>query len=214
MSDLSLSDLRRQFFGGGTDQEYDLLRDFYDAGKTAVDLLNTTDLLGFWPAGAYLQPQHATSTQATTLNQARLTPMVIPKARTITELAMEVTTGGAAGAVVRAGIYDSDSNGRPGALLADLGTQVSTGVGIITFPANLTLPPGLIWIAGVSQVAVCTLRSVVGSSRFITNTTLAASSDRASFLRAGVSGALPSPMDSLDLTGNNAGFWAALKAAA
>jgi hypothetical protein len=77
-------------------------------------------------------------------------PLIIQRVVTIDSVAINVTTGGA-GSAAEVGIYADNGNLYPGALVADFGSQATTGTGVKTYTANLpvTLLPGLYWLAFV-----------------------------------------------------------------
>lgn len=106
-----------------------------------------------------------TSTTSATQNVAWFVPMIL-HAGTIDRIAAEVTTGGAAGSVVRLGIYTAnETSGRPDQLIVDAGTIDGTTVAIqeVTVSPAATIPyTGRYWIAVVAQGATCTLRTITG----------------------------------------------------
>lgn len=80
---------------------------------------------------------------------------------------VNIGTAGAAGSVVRVGIYAAGADGRPAALVKDAGVipATSTGDAIGSLPAGqeVNLAPGLYFLAGVIQVVACTVARYVSS---------------------------------------------------
>jgi hypothetical protein len=113
----------------------------------------------------YAAETHTTPTAAAAaLNRHYTTPVWLPGGFTIERLAVEVTTLGGAGAVVRAGLYADDylgEPGLPGSLLLDAGTVSSTSTGVKEWTVSeLITTPGWYWLSVVAQVAACSLRTV------------------------------------------------------
>lgn len=83
-------------------------------------------------------------------------------------LILEVTTAATAGGVVRMGIYDTNANGLPGALVAEAPAVSTTTIGmkIGTFPAPVTLAPGWYWLGAVAQVAAPIWRTIANIQNF------------------------------------------------
>jgi hypothetical protein len=111
---------------------------------------------GWW----YMPPGGAAAT-AMTLNRIYYQRLPVPSGgASIDRIAVEVTTGGTAGAVVRLGVYDATTGGRPGSLLLDAGTVDSESPGIKELTVSLALSGGLKWLTAVVQGANCSLRVV------------------------------------------------------
>ncbi len=108
------------------------------------------DLVGFTP----------------TLNRVVAMPVWIGQAVSIQAVGLNVTVGGAAGSVMRLGIYDGDSPGYfPKTLLLDAGTVATTGVGFGAITVDVALPGGhWCWLTAVAQVASPTLSSAQGTN--------------------------------------------------
>lgn len=107
-------------------------------------------------AGMWTTPPHASSTGLPTNGEMVVSPLYLPRAGSITDLACEcVTTPGGTGSVVRMGVYADDGTGYPGALLVDAGTvdTTTTGVKTLTLGTALSLAAGRYWLAGVGQGA-------------------------------------------------------------
>jgi hypothetical protein len=163
-----------------------------------------------WQHGRwYAAPNFGSVSTSITLNNGalRATPFWVPNAVTVQAIACEVTTGGGAGALYRAGIYADDGTGRPGALLLDAGTfSVAAGdpgvPGVLTITGLSTaLTPGVYWIAGVVQgnpAPQPTLRTITPAG-IMPNIDFGTSTPTAAEITAGVNatgsqtGALPNP---------------------
>lgn len=92
----------------------------------------------------------ASGTLAMTASKLYFTPASFAPGQ-LDRIALYVTSGGGAGSVIRVGIYAAAANGLPGALLADLGTQVSTGTGALEWTTTASVN-GLVMLAAVAQV--------------------------------------------------------------
>ena len=98
--------------------------------------------------GEYYGPMVAAqASSATQANRISCIPMFLPRPTPIDRIALRISAGGAAGSLVRLGIYASTANGLPGALLHDFGTVDGTVLGN---PAEITVSAtlqGFIWLA-------------------------------------------------------------------
>jgi hypothetical protein len=105
------------------------------------------------------QPMGATTKALNTPYQSYY-PWYVDVAYLIDQVAIEVTTAGA-GALVRAGLYNADTNWQPTTLLVDFGTfdASTTGVKIITLGTPLTLAPGR-YVAVLHDNVNVTLRNI------------------------------------------------------
>lgn len=112
-------------------------------------------------SGNWFGPYEApgTSSYAGTLNRLDLVSMYISQSISVNRIACMVSTGGAAGAVVRLGIFNAKPDGMPGTLLLDAGTVVATSTGVKEITISEALSPGLYYLGAVPQVAVSTLRA-------------------------------------------------------
>lgn len=112
------------------------------------------------PANRHLVPQGMSFTTNTPpLDRPIVTPMVAP-AQSWVGLACQVTTAGAAGAVARLGIYDDDGSGRPGTLIADVGTVDTTTTGLKLATGAFQTSGGLVWVVLVAQGATATYQGI------------------------------------------------------
>lgn len=77
-------------------------------------------------------------------------PYVVEEPHTFIGLGLNVTTAGAAGAIIRFGLYQ-DNNGIPGALIVDAGTVAADTTGFKAVTISAMLAPGLYWTSVASQ---------------------------------------------------------------
>jgi len=100
----------------------------------------------------------------------------------------------------RFGIYLPATDGRPGALLADLGTVATTGTGLASLTVSVDLPPGMVYFATVSQggasgatvsSAANSTQGFAASSHYNSSTTNLFDAEVVGFIQTGVTGALP-----------------------
>ena len=129
-----------------------------DNGTWDIPAGGSGDFYGFTRflrAGRYhIFPAGTNTTRALTANQLYATPFFTPVARTVTKIAIHVTTLGS-GANARLGIYADDGTVYPGSLVADCGvvSMASTGLKEIT-GLNITLNANtLYWLCLVPSVA-------------------------------------------------------------
>lgn len=143
-------------------------------------------------SGWYHFPAGNTATINATLNRQYYIPFPVYQACTVTAIACSVTTLGAAGAVVRLGIYNSDANGLPGTLLIDGGTVASTGTGAKEVTISQALTPGIYWLAVVPQVVTCSLTALVGVNAYgaLGSPSNQAATPIGGYFEAGITGAL------------------------
>lgn len=87
-------------------------------------------------------------------------PLVINATTSFDRIGVGVTSLGAAGAVMRPGIYDDDGDGFPADLVLDAGTIAvdSGGTGFKEATISLSLTPGLYWVGAPAQVTVTSLQ--------------------------------------------------------
>ena len=125
----------------------------------------------------YKTQTSAPATYALTVGQMRFTPLIVGRAAVLDRLGVAVQTAGAAGAVVRLGIY-SDLNGKPDSLVLDAGTVDTTTTGAKEITISQSVSLGRYWLAAVAQVATSTVychnnaqsTPQVGMNTFDTNT--------------------------------------------
>jgi hypothetical protein len=166
---------------------------------TSVSRINASSKLALpTPSGLWMSPQFTSSAAATLgLGTLRLAPLVVPVQTVIQTVAVEVTTLAASG-VFRVGVYGSDGNMQPADLVYESTTIDTSTIGIKTQAASFTLPPGVYWIGGISQVGDSAMRA--GSAAVVPrppctggSSPSASGSTAAGYNRASVatSGALP-----------------------
>lgn len=140
--------------------------------------------------GQYLTLDGATdATLALTLNRLYLVPFLVRGPMSVDRIAIEVTTGGSAGSVIRLGIYNS-SNGLPSTVLVDAGTVDGTGIAVVSATVAVTLQPAQVWLAAVAQTAAPTVRTRTGVNPLVPIQTPGAQNAVSIYIDS-VSGALP-----------------------
>lgn len=105
------------------------------------------------PGYHLVNPENTPVTQSSVLNVMYCMPWYLGNTISLDYMAVNLIAGGAAGSVVRFGLY-ADNNGAPGALLNDFGTAVATGTGetSVSFAA-VSVVAGSYWVAVAIQVA-------------------------------------------------------------
>lgn len=132
------------------------------ADGTATGLLNGGSIAAVAPSGFYLRPSNlvgsTSSGSSFSVGPMRVCPFAIGRAVTIAAIRAKVSVAGAAGSVVRLGIYAaSELDGTPDALVIDAGTIDGTSATAQEIAINVRIAPGLYWGAACVQVAACTL---------------------------------------------------------
>lgn len=146
--------------------------------------------------GFYAYPLFNTvNTNAPSTNTLFALPIWIPRDCTIDRISTEVTTGGAAGAVTRVGLYATlTADDAPGALLYGSATIASTGTGTIEATSVAThVRAGLYFVAAVCQTNAPTYRSINSTVVRIPTSTFGGTGNPAAYTQSSVSGALPDP---------------------
>lgn len=114
--------------------------------------------------GEYVTPQGLGSNAFTATianNTATFVPIDIPVGFTADRIGLNITGAGAgAGPVIRLGIFDSGTDGRPGALLVDGGTIDASTTGNKTVTISQALPAGRVWVCAVAQASATTAPTV------------------------------------------------------
>ena len=130
------------------------------------------------------------------LNVVPLPPLTV--ARAFDRISVFSTLAGTSGAVVRLGIYASDSGGQPDALVLDAGTVDGTATGILAITISQTLQPGNYWLASVVQGGAGTRTKLANSGATQSESRLVLGGNNTwnqygqnGYLRNSVSGALP-----------------------
>jgi hypothetical protein len=103
-------------------------------------------------SGRWYSSEHYNS-GTITFNTARMAavPLWVGEAVTLDRIALEVTTVGLAGTLIRLGIYRDGTGHYPGALLLDAGTVVGDALGAQAATINQALAAGLYWLAAACQ---------------------------------------------------------------
>ena len=114
-------------------------------------------------------PGGVTDQEGTGLGYMRSTRIHIPATITFDRIACNVTIG-AANALVRLGIYTSNSNGVPSSLVLDAGTADASTSGVKQITINQQLTAGDYWLSLASQGATCTIHTFSGANNFCTTT--------------------------------------------
>jgi hypothetical protein len=98
-------------------------------------------------SGAYYGPMASATANAGFANRITCVPLFLPKPTLIDRIAFRIVTGGAAGSLVRLGVYSSGANGLPDALLHDFGTVDGTvPATVVSITVSETLQ-GFVWLA-------------------------------------------------------------------
>lgn len=123
------------------------------AGVTVDGLLikdgATSAGLQQWQTSAAYPPAHLTTTTGMTTagggsgTTLSFLPFHTPKAITVTDVNVEVTTATAA-STCRLALYE-DASGRPGDLIAESSTLDTTATGVVTWTANTAVAAGAFW---------------------------------------------------------------------
>lgn len=116
----------------------------------------------------------------------------IPRGLAITKIFAEIATGGAAGKLIRLGLYTVGADGLPDALLADTGSLAADVTGEIGASSSLVLPYDEVWTAALSDGAP-TLRAYVTdrSPQFMGWSSATATTRETALTKTQAYGALP-----------------------
>ena len=133
-----------------------------DRGASEIRHIGATPFEVWYPLGMNWYDGAGGTFTAVTLSIGTLytVPFVSPRGATLDRLAFEVTTGGSAGSVARAGIYAATSatNIYPSALVVDGGEFVTTSTGVKAATISVTLEPDIlywaVYLCGVSAPAI------------------------------------------------------------
>jgi hypothetical protein len=105
------------------------------------------------------------TTLAITANVMYYAPILVTTSITIDQLQLVVTVAGAAGKLVRMGIYNADTDWQPTSLVLDAGTVLVDTTGVKSISISQVLPPGRYITALVSD-GTPTLRSLRAGARY------------------------------------------------
>lgn len=160
-----------------------------------------------------------TTTSATLgVGTLRLCPFYLPVPMTIAGLAVEVATVGDTGSKIRLGLYADTGYGMPGQLIVDAGQVAGDVVSAdaeAALATPLTLGPGWYWSAAVVQAVTTTQPTLraLGSNGLPSGFLLAlaygksapgANASALCYTQTGVTGALPTSINSSPTTGGSA----------
>jgi hypothetical protein len=154
-------------------------------------------------AGRYEYPPGTNSALTMTADRLYLVAMFFIKPTTVDRIGVHVTTAGAAGSVIRLGIYNADDNMFPSTLLLDAGTVVGTSTGNVDITISQALNPGIYWMCAASQGSPATHPSIAGRTGNVAPVFSDAGSHNPSQVSQGglnvssISGALPSTLSSV-----------------
>lgn len=203
----SAADKGIQFTGSGTAATFDLT----SAGKALLDDANAAAQLVTLGAQAAIPEGRislggtthysipgidliAVTTRTFVASRIYYEPFFVLTPITLDQLALEVTTGGAGGTLLRMALYAADTNWLPtGARIVDSGTVAADGLGVKTASINTTLQPGRYLKAVISDgTPVC--RALRGGGQFYgIAAAIGASALNAQLIVAGSGNALPDP---------------------
>lgn len=150
------------------------------------------------------------STAIPTLNRIIYQPWIVTAAVTVAEVLAEFTAAGSSDSFIRLGFYNDDGTGKPGTLIADLGS-ISTGTGNAGVVAtggtpgpytigslSVLIPFGLVWVASKTEgTTAATMRipssaAVVPPNMTFGTATPVAAQVVGTWAQATTAGALPS----------------------
>jgi hypothetical protein len=106
-----------------------------------------------------------TGTPAQSQDRLNYEPWFLESTATLDRIAVEVTTAGTAGKLLRMGIYNANTSWTPTSLVVDAGTVAVDATGIQAATINVTLPPGryiCAWVLPTGGTAPV-LRQVIGT---------------------------------------------------
>lgn len=148
-------------------------------------------------SGLWYSPEGSQTSTTLPLNELRAVPMFISRQVTVNAIGLGLRTTGAAGSTVRLGIYRdiADSvGGYPGALVP--GSEVSLAAdgaaGLLQAAINVSLAPGLYWLAAVPQTATATFEGLSGPNGYVGFQSIGgAITSRNNYSQPSVTGTLP-----------------------
>lgn len=105
-------------------------------------------------------PFGAPATLVLIANRTYYVPIDCTVATAIDRVGTEITGAGAAGSVLRLGLFNDSGNGIPGTVNADWGTVIGTAAGVVSIVIAKTLPLGRSWLAITGQGAPATQPTV------------------------------------------------------
>jgi hypothetical protein len=149
------------------------------------------------------------SNLTTTADVLIVSPIFFSQTVTLDRIAARVVTAGAAGSVIRLGIYGSTSTMFPGTLVLDAGTidGTITAGSSQEITISVTLPAGVYWIGAVSQGSPATQPVMAGRSSntspmFLSDSVNPSQTSQGGLSQTGVTGALASTYAFANSSGN------------
>jgi hypothetical protein len=119
---------------------------------TALETLTAAPRFGEQPSGYYSVPTGTRTTSIRAEGRKEYVRLIIPRTVTVDRIGTETTVAGTSGAVIRLGIHNSASDGRPGTLLLDAGTVDATVTpALLEKTISQQLTPGVYWLASAVQ---------------------------------------------------------------
>lgn len=190
LADLTRAWLLRQLGLSSSElSEADLQAALYQQSENGGQVSNVK-----YASGRYYGPstEVSTGTAAAVIDRLWVVPFLVGQRTRFDRISIEITTVGTTGNVERLGIYGT-VNALPSNLIVDAGTVDGLVLGAPELVIDVTLNPGLYWLAMVSQVGVAAnVRALgAGSSMYVGHTTAFLSSAFKSYRVDGVNGALP-----------------------
>lgn len=132
-----------------------------------VDIPNIGSLY-FRKSGRYFGSAIGAAMAAVSRNTDTLfaIPFIVVKDESFDSIAIEVTIAGAAGKLVRLGVYNNQTGQDPvpGSLLVDAGTALIDSTGVKEIPISVNLTKGLYWLAYLANDTVTVRGSSVDSA--------------------------------------------------
>jgi hypothetical protein len=214
--DTTWADLDTDDVGEGTVNLYNRVPTGGSAGEVLVKQSATDYDLGYgvrhasWtPVSGATYRQTFTLNAAATLDRVLYTALLLPSTTSLSNIVAQVQVEGAAGSVVRLGIYLPDAAGEPGALLVDAGTASATTTGLKSISISETVS-GMIYVAVVVQGAVATMAGyrITGASYFTPAAGSSPFTNALFYIESGVSGALPATANATLSGGTQNGYCA------
>jgi hypothetical protein len=165
-----------------------------------------------YKSGYYNQAPVGNGTAIPAEAEMHLTPLVIPRTLSIDRIGAYCSVIGTAGALFRCGIYSSNSDGFPTALLGDYGTVVATSTGQREITISQALSAGVYWLASVVQGGAGTRPTVAitPNSRptpLVLHGTSFNQFAQAGYYQASVTAGLPDPFVPTGTTGSAICTW-------
>ena len=119
--------------------------------------------------GRYLFPGGGSySTFVTVLGNAYFRKFYVPATLPFDRITCAIHAA-AAGAIIRLGIYNCNTDGEPSTLVLDAGTVSASTYGVKEIAINHTIPAGVYFLAAAAQgTAPCTLSRQLGATNFFT----------------------------------------------